>query len=464
MGKLCICQICTCGRHRCPHKPYGGGKKEPCTISEYANRYQKHPLTKLENFKPNNEPMHSEGPLEDKTTNRQDYIKHPLGDRPRPHVEDYRKPDGDMDMMTNYTKDYIKKPTERVRAIRKDDAPRVVGKFEGSPTYKNDYRQWQLPNKMDRHQEPVWVPPNDKFEGTPTYKRDYIGYKSLPTKSMKPDDVAFASADPFDDQTGYRKDYIKHPIEARKAKEKPVYNPNKAPLDDMSTFKKDYQGIQGPKMASCKPDSEAFQSSAPLEDATTMRDDYKKWSAQRPHQHVPDAYTKPQGEMDMNTNYTHDYRKHAMQPVKAARPQSRKSVPGKFEDATNYNNDYRKWSMGERQKPTMKPDYVPPDAPFEGLATYKSHYVRHGGLPAASCKPDDKGFASDSPFNDNTMYRTEFIPKKQEPCPAVAVDNSGKYAFDNQDPRGHKWYRPTFESVTPLPQRNSPSRSGLVAA
>ena len=59
-------------RHHCPHKPRGtiptGAKT--CNLTEYANRYIKHPMERTANFKPQAEPLRNADPLDDKTTHR----------------------------------------------------------------------------------------------------------------------------------------------------------------------------------------------------------------------------------------------------------------------------------------------------------------------------------------------------------------------------------------------------------
>ena len=47
---------------------------------------------------------------------------------------------------------------------------------------------------------------------------------------------------------GYRDDYIKHPLPTKEAKEKAVWAPNKAPLDGLSNYMKDYTAKKAEKM------------------------------------------------------------------------------------------------------------------------------------------------------------------------------------------------------------------------
>lgn len=70
---------------------------------------------------------------------RVDYIKHP-GQKPHVHQQDaYHKPDGDIDTMTSYKKEFTPKDMAPPKAIKRDDARKVQGRFEGDPTYKSEY-------------------------------------------------------------------------------------------------------------------------------------------------------------------------------------------------------------------------------------------------------------------------------------------------------------------------------------
>lgn len=466
MTKQCICQICNCGRHHCPHKPRGTIPvgNQPCTISEYTNRYIQHPLERRENCKPPVEILKNAGPIDDKTTNRVDYIKHPMGDRYVHMPDQYIKPDGDMDMHTSYTKEYTKKPIDRTQPIRKDHSRKMSGKFEGLPTYRNDYRRWQLPDRKRYGGEAVYRPTSAPFEGKSTFTHDYIKYPINLRQSMKPEERALHSDDPFDDKTGYRVEYVKHPMPNRFVREKPTWNPNKQPLDGMSNYKKDYTEKTAPKQESCKPPAQAFESDAPFKGSTTHRSDFQKWAMERPYVHEPADYIKPDGIMDLNSTTHLHFPAHKVAARIAVRPPSRRKVTGDFDGTTNYREDFRKWNAGGRQKPMMKTDYVPPTAPFEGCSTFTAHYVQHKVDPAVACKPNNLVISSNTPFDDGTMYRMEYTKKKSAPCPAAILDTAvSNYVYKEQDEVGHKFYQPITESITTIPTQRICDNTGKIA-
>lgn len=213
---------------------------------------------------------------------------------------------------------------------------------------------------------------------------------------------------------------------------------------------RDYRGQPGEKTNSCKPEGQAVASDAPFEDGTTFKTDYRKWPTERPYQHMPDQYRKPDGDMDMNTTNRITYKQHPLLRHAAIKPaHGRVMDPGQFEGITNYTTDYKPWEIN-RVHPMMKPEYQPNDAPFQGISTQKAHFVQHPVNPTHSFKPAHAAVTT-GPFDDGTMYRMEYTPKQTGPCPAAILDTgSSSYKYIEMDPRGHKLYQPVFTSVRPL--------------
>ena len=268
---------------------------------------------------------------------------------------------------------------------------------------------------------------------------------------MRPTEATQLSNSPFDSSTGYRADYIRHPLQAREQREKEKYKGPCAPFDGMSTFTRDFTKKEGGKSESCQPKAEAYQSDAPLDDLTTFKNDFRRWNGDRPHVHMPEQYKAPEGEMDHNTTHRIQYKPHPLQRVAMMKPgEGRVMIPGEFEGMTNYKSDYKPWGI-HREMPKAREGWVPNTVPFEGQATYKSHYTAHNIAPPRSMKPDATAMASDAPFEDATMYRTEYTRKQADRCPAAVLNTKAScYTYVETDPRGHKQYLPVYERTTPL--------------
>nr|KAG5687543.1 hypothetical protein BaRGS_013645 [Batillaria attramentaria] len=348
--------------------------------------------------------------------------------------------------------DNMEKRVDPAKAVKHDASRQVQGRFEGEPTYTSDYRKWELGKPKRYGPDCSWQPPKDKFEGQSTFQRDYTRYNERPRQPLRPPNAAVQSG-PFDDRTGYREDYIRHPLAPRFAKERERYKTPGVPMDDMTTFKRDYRGEQGDRMKSFKPDGRAELSDAPLEDTTTQKNDYRRWPTERPYQHQPDQYKKPEGDIDTNTTHRLAFKQHPLQRHAAVKPPpGRVMHAGPFDAITNYTTDFKPWEIN-RVQPCLKPGYQPNEAPFEGIPTYKAHYVPHAMKPTQSCRPDQAAIHS-GPFDDGTMYRMEYTPKKIGPCPAAILESSAAgYTYVETDPRGHKLYAPIYTTVQDLGQR-----------
>ena len=430
-------------------KPKWVANKAPLDgLSNYRKDYVPKEFEVTASCKPDAAAYKSDQPLYDETTQRADYIKWPA-ERPFVHEpEAYVRPDGTVDYNTTTAIDYDKKPIPKKELRKAVQRKGVPGKFDGVPTYVEDYRKWPLGQRPDQKKRVEYRAPDGPFEGNPTYTTDYIRYNEPPRQSLKPAENARGSDQPFEGTTGYKEEYTKKQMPLRERKEKPQYVPNKAALDDLSNYRKDYTQKNAEKMPSCKPDNTAQGSDAPFHDETTQRFDYKKWPASRPFVHEPDQYRKPEGDIDFNTVHTIEYNKKPMGKAAIRKPAERKGVPGKFDGTTNYYNDFRKWEV-EPGKPKPKEAYLPPDAPFEGSSNYRDDYIKHQAALTRSLKPAETGVHSDAPFEGGTEYKGEYTKKHLPPCPAGVIQAGGNpgFTFREQDPTGHKWYEPNASLI-----------------
>lgn len=280
-----------------------------------------------------------------------------------------------------------------------------------------DYKKWDASRQQPFGMRDSWQPPVQRFEGESTMHHDYQKYNQARREAMRPMEATIRSDQPLQDMTDYRAEYRKHALPERFQRDREMYKPSSAPLDDLTTFKRDYKGQHGQPTRSFKPDNAAFSSGQPLDDTTTNRKDYVKWPAEKPFVHMPDQYKRPDGEMYHQTTHNATYKQLPLQKNLPVRPMSaNKARNAPFDGTTNYSTDYKKWAM-QKQQPHQREEYHPNSAPFEGMPTYKSHYIPHGIQPAHSFRPDNTAFQSNARFEDGTMYRTDYTKKAMPPCP-----------------------------------------------
>ena len=145
--------------------------------------------------------------------------------------------------------------------------------------------------------------------------------------------------------------------------------------------------------------------------------------------------------MDSTTSHRNDYIQHQVQPARSMKPQQfNTGADIQFDDSTTFKTDYKPWQANHerRSDPSRKP-YELPSVPFDGLATYKAHYVEHGLNPVKSYKPDNFVDANRAPFEGNTIYKAEYVPKHTEACPVTELPRHG-YRFVETNTQGHQVY------------------------
>lgn len=444
MTNLCICKICTCGQHKCPHRPLGVlGKGGPCPVTEYKNEYQRHSQAPRSAIRPDQEYRPSGIPMADVTTNKNDYIRHPVNRIALKKPETYAAPAGEMDTMTSYAKEYQNKGGKPAVSVKRDNATRTTAQFEGNPTYKDDYRTWNVERTNPIKKDDGYIPSSEKFAKDTTYIGDFHRHNQAPRSAIRPDNRHIGSNEPFPDKTSNREDYIKFDVQPVYKKPKDPFVQNSIPMDNMTTNRRDYTAKDMEPLKSFKPDGMGYRSDAPFEDVTTNKNDYKKWGVQPMMAKKDQTWIAPQGEMDMSTNYSKDYTAKPNQRAVAIRPNQRSKVDAKFEGDSTYGMDFRKWG-GERRTLAKGPDtYMPSGIPFDGLSTYKNQYIGAKGAPASSFKPDGIAYRSHDPFDGNSSYRTEYIKKELEKCPTTLLEkDNSPFTFVSSDATGHKYYAP----------------------
>lgn len=434
----CVCQICVCGRHHCPHRPANitGMGDYPCRLTEYTTNYKEHKLDKGICIRPQGEPL-PQGNMEEKTIYRVDYPPHEPKPPCRHLPEVWKKPPGNIEGLTSYKKDYTNKKTKPAPSMRQDARPLNTGKFHGDPTYSTDYKQWEMePRRMPMVK--AWSPPTNKMEGKSTFTRDYSYKEPRPAESFKPEPMRPAEG-LFDDSTRYRDEYIEHGLPEKSPREKPLYRLPTVPLDGLTTFKRDYQEKNIPQTKSYAPDHTYKIPEEPIDDLTTFRRDYLNWPPSIPTLHQPEPYKKPPGKMDKDTTHKLAYRYFPTPPAQKYMPKTSATVGGKFNDESSYNTDYKPWKVA--QLPMRKQEYIPNTAPFKGISTMKAHYVPHPPVETTTCKPESSWEQDKGPLEDNTMYRLDYTPKEAPLCPAIFLDtNMTPYRFIREEETGHRFY------------------------
>lgn len=451
MTRKCVCELCNCGRHRCPHQPTGlfEKSKQPCSVTEYAEKYPEYEgVHPRQSMKPKQEYKAGRDLMEGTTTFKSDYIPFEVTRRPGRVQEEYKPGSGHIDLGTTYKMDYNPYKVQAFVAARPKERLHATGaKLDTMPTYKDDFRAWEFSKREPTKPEPSYRPSSSKFANLTTFQNDFAPKGLVPRESFKPPNMARLSDAPFDSLTSHRISYIPHQLGAKFVKPKEDYKPSDQPFEDLTIHRCDFQGLPGELSKSCKPDFSKVTSDARFDGSTEFRDRFQQWPVTLPKVHKLPEYVTPEGHMDLSTTSNMDYVGHKVQPFIPKRPISRgrrSSVP--FQGNTTMKEDFRKWEVRKQEMIKNKEEMGIPTGKFDGLSTFQAHYIPHQLNPIQSFKPQNVVTRSLAPFYDGTMYRTEYTSKKPDLCPASFQEPPG-YVFDDVDHRGHKYFR---KMLTPL--------------
>ncbi|XP_054244179.1 stabilizer of axonemal microtubules 2 [Indicator indicator] len=438
----CLCEICICGRHRCPHKPtkiYDNGP-QPRFTTEYGENYPIYGnVPPPRSLRPKQEYQGHRGRMEGMTTFKSDYLPYDIVKRPFRVQEEYKPKTGEMELRTTYRKDYNAHKIQPVTLVRPLEREHTTGgKFDTIPTYQDDYRSWAVqrrePSKVDAYQ-----PPTVKFGNSTTFQDEFVPKELNPRQSFKPRCVAKLSDVPFESATSHRASYIAHQLGPKFMRPKEEYKPSNQPFEGLTTHQNDFKGLPGQLAKSCKPEYTKVGSNAQFNGVTEFQDHFQPWLVSLPEVRKTREYVPPSGNMDLNSTTHLDYVKHKISPAVPIRPVSnQKRTNAPFQGTTTTKEDFKAWDICQ-QEITKKQQEIPkPTGKFDDLTTFKSHYIPYQIIPAQSFKPIHLVPRS-APFQDETTYRTEYTPKKQNICPAIYSSPPG-YVYVNTDSHGHKFF------------------------
>lgn len=169
----------------------------------------KNPMARMQSFKPANNGVHSEEPFNASTTNKEDFKQWLVTPNLVKRDTEYVQPLGEMDLNTNYNRDFTGTHARPAIAIRPAVRKTMDAKFEGQSTYEMDFQKLNQQRRTPIKGVSEFHLPDAPFEGQSTYKTTHYGTKGYAATSTKPNLVHVAPADPFVADTSYRTEYTK---------------------------------------------------------------------------------------------------------------------------------------------------------------------------------------------------------------------------------------------------------------
>ncbi|KAM5299363.1 stabilizer of axonemal microtubules 1 [Ctenodactylus gundi] len=442
--RKCICDLCSCGRHHCPHittKIYDRTEK-PCLLSEYTENYPVYcSYLPRESFKPKRGYQKGSIPMEGLTTSRRDFGPHKLVPVKAHQPNKFIPSEENMDLLTTYKQDYNPYPICRVDPIKPRDSKYPCSdKMECLPTYKVDYLPWKQPRQELLRPPYNYRPASTRFDSRTTHQDDYPMKGLVNTKSCKPPPMPKLCNIPLEDLTNYKMSYVPHPVEKRFMHEAEKFRPCEIPFDSLTTHKQSFQGLAGEPAKSLKPPARPLGLDMPFANTTEFQDKYQAWPTPQIFSKAPATYVPPKEKMDLLTTVQAHYMYPRGAPAQSCRPVLPVKKSGCFEGTTTTKDDYKPWDSLRTEPIKPIPQLNCPTEPLDCLTTTQIHYVPHPPVSTKNCKPLWSGPPRNIPVEGQTTYNISFTPKEIGRCPASYPEPPG-YIFDEVDASGHRMYR-----------------------
>ena len=460
-----------CRKHNCPKPSRPKTELFPNATgthlgdTEYKTIYLEHAnATPRENFKPPMAVIKRDSPMSNYTTNRVDYVPHPVTPMAARPPAVYKKPDGNVSGESEYNREYQYKVPELVKPIVPQSSQvRLTDKFLGKSTQAADFTPYQVQPRVVYGENRPYKPPIEKFKGTSTFQADFLGKATdQPVSTMKPSQETQLSKEPFNGASCYNADFKRFQLPEKVQRPKQAYRPPDEKFHGISSFTADFPGYRGVSPAqSYKPPMIAKASHEPIDGNTINRVSYQKWDLPARFSRPPTSYEPPTEKFASNTVFTDDFVSHGLpEPVQNYKPKHEPiKIMAPFENLTINRYDFRPVDLSQRTPLVVKENkYVPPVEKFDGKSTTSASYQGQFSLPAPSFKPQLKPYSKGVKFEGYSTYKQSYISPGIKPDCVTGGSPSRPdipgYKFSYEDPRsGHKFYTPAATPSFPAAQQ-----------
>ncbi|ELT93386.1 hypothetical protein CAPTEDRAFT_126228 [Capitella teleta] len=229
-------------------------------------------------MKPNEAAKASDAPFEDRTGYRDEFIKHPLGEKHKREVAAWAPNPAKLEGLSNYMKDFIPKESGKLPSCKPDSNPyQSSAPFQGETTNRHDYTK-KSGDRPHVHQHEEYVKPDGDMLLNTTSHTDYAPKAGERTQIRRPPSTKRAPGK-FYGQTNYSTDFRKLSAERVRFTPKNDYKPNEAPFEGQPTYQSDFIKYKSAPTRSMKPSDAGYSSGAPFEGSTEYTNEYIKKAA-----------------------------------------------------------------------------------------------------------------------------------------------------------------------------------------
>ncbi len=423
-----------------------------CSLTEYSVQFKRYQAKKRQSFRPKPKSIAHDAKIESNTTNRNDYVCHPITPPPPKPVVTYRPPDGVMDGSTEYKTLYQGKWAVPAKQIRPSQTRNDNNEpFDHKTTNTVEYVVHTLQPREGYGPKNAYETPREPFAGITTVKTDFIDYGSVqPPKSLKPQHQANSSDQPFEGVSSYRNSFTPPAMPARFQRPKQVYAPSDKTFSGDTTNRVDFTAPSGTKPTlSFKPPQNKTASDQPFESKTTSRMSYTKWELPSKVLRPPVVYVSPSEKFSVHSTYRDDFPIYGQfARSKSFKPNEKREEMAPFQGVTSHGNDYRTWSDVQKTLPIrLEKRYTAPTDKFDGISTARAHYIGEFSPKAASMKPQAPVYSKSCAMDGRTSYGDSYSGFGYQPCPGatlvIDVNKHPGYDYSHEDSAtGHKFFSP----------------------
>lgn len=458
MKKKCICQICTCGRHRCPHEGSSPNRiinksnQDRCHVnSEYKTNYLPGQRTRGPFLRPTDK-IHSEGDVGTDTTQKLDFVAFQVTPPKQKEPEKYVPNKNPFQTVSEHRDHY-----RGTRTMPAKIPPYLRGETMRAPSAKvvyksishDDYKGWSSqPQRVIRvTASNSYAPPAEPFRETSIHRQDFLRFNQPPRPTARqPDKIKYDG--PVANSTNYRTEFNSKEIPPRYQRKQEERVPPEEPFNSNSVFKEDFVDLRGaPKAPMYNPKSDLFKTDKPMEQTTTKTDDYKTWEISPRKQVEPVKYKSPDGAMDCQTthmDYAH-FGKKAV-PAKTARPRTklRFGREDALDDKTNYGLSF-KWfyePVVHSKGPKIRNEIFPPvQERSPEKSEFLDKYKRFNVVPPKMFRDRSTLFKTSEGIAKDTVYDDDYTwPRITCPASETLIKGTGTLVFDHETETGHKMF------------------------
>ncbi|KZC04400.1 hypothetical protein WN55_02762 [Dufourea novaeangliae] len=445
LKEQCICELCTCGQHRCPHNlPQDQLEfpREPIhAVTSYREEYDEKHVDR-QTIRHHEDHLRMEGEFVGER--RTDYVA-TRGERaPVRRPQDNLRPEGAFDSTTTTELVFTGMPGERPSPVRRNTYTKVEGEFMDATTTRSEYIDHRTVQRAEiiKRTDNLTVGEGE-FTGTSHVKEDFHGYDTIERQPRRrlaytdEEDRFYSRTDDLEqttttqeqyrnfDQTDYRSttvirrddnlrpegpfegvprtkdDYVVPALTRRPEPQKPKDN-----LRPEGSFegrpKDDYKPTRGER-ADVKRPQDNLRPEGPFEGRP--KDDFSPKRGERPEVKRPEDNLRPEGTFEgrPKDDFTP---KTAEQRPEVKRPEDNLKPEGPFEGRPK--DDYMP-TRGERADVKRPQDNLKPEGLFEGRP--KDDFSPKRGERPEVKRPEDN-LRPEGPFEGRP--KDDFTPKRAE--------------------------------------------------